>query len=226
MEIPSPNIPENWRNNLEGQRQFVEENGVVLLTEKEIETVTLSVVLLPSLEDRRIIDEKMLGALPERLKKYVVWQPWEGYHFSVQWVMKENLGEVDMDLLVGSIKSSLSKESVIKGKMIYPLLGKKNLFGIFDVETPDHLVSIRTKLEDIWQEQGWKIGIPEGAYGLAWMSLVRFKKEIPDDLVRELMDLKPIIDDLTVNTVKVSINDEFLTPNKTEVLGEIDLIEK
>jgi hypothetical protein len=224
MEILSSKIPEGWRNNLEGQRQFVEENGVVLLTEKEVETITLSVVLLPSLDDRKTINEKMRDALPERLNEYVVWQPWEGYHFSVQWVLKENLKGMDLETLVDSIKSSLNTEDAIKGKMIYPLLGKKNLFGIFNAENANHLVNMRNKLGSIWQEQDWKIGIPEGAYGLAWMSLVRFKKEIPDDLIRELMDLKPITSDLTVDTVRVSINDEFLTPNKTKVLGEIDLV--
>ena len=224
MESLSKEIPKNWKNNIEGQWKFLEENGAILLTEKETKTRTLSVTLLPNPDDKRKINEKLLSVLPEQIDEYVVLQPWEGYHFSVQWVSKENLKNEDVSILADSIKSDLKGEGEIRGKMIYPLLGKKNLFGIFDVETTDRLMNMRSKLENIWQEKGWKVGIPEGAYEMAWMSLARFKKKVPDNLIRELKSLEPITEDLVVNTVRISINDEFLTPDKTKVLGEIGLI--
>jgi hypothetical protein len=165
------------------------------------------------------IYDSLQKIVPDSLKSKVFFQPFEGYHFTLQWTQSDKQLDLDIKGLIQDLNKALTEFSPLKGTINYPLFGKAGSMGWFETIKNDEFTKIRQAIKSIWEKHHLELGFKENLYDLAYISLTRFTNLLTDKEKYLLKELKTWeIEDVVLDEIWLSYANKFMNPAKTEVI--------
>jgi hypothetical protein len=213
--------PKSWQRLLEEHHSDIESGNLALYNpaDSKNQTRTLGVVFKVADETSESIAKLLHDKVPTTLKDKIIFQPANGFHFTIQWAPEEYLNKVNVDLLWERIQQSLTPYSVIQGDLSFPFVGRAGLFGLLDTKTNDDMLSIRQAVHKIWEAFNLPTGLNPKDYDLAYISTARYMTSFTQAEIAELMTIKPeVIEGVKLDEVRLVINDKFMTIENTPIL--------
>lgn len=219
-------LSDSWKTLLEEHWRHIKTGNVDLLSLRDISSKkrTLGLIFKVPEGTSKTIYGYLEKTIPEHLKKQIAIQPWEGYHFTIQWSPEKPLRSKDVSQIGKDLQILLAEFSPIKGNLLFPFFGKAGLLGIFKTEADKEFPHLRQAVNKLWKSFGLPLGVPPKYSDLAYLSLTRYKKSFtPKD--------KQFLKNLSVNkTPRIAfseallvLNDKFMTPENTETLRRMPL---
>lgn len=217
-------LPSNWDKLLREHWQQIVLKNVDVFDVKEEPKRNLGLVFKVPLNTSRKIKNVLDEIIPESLKGRILFQPFQGYHFTIQWSSEEYHRKINMALLKKELMEIFSELSPIEGQILFPYFGKMGLLGIFKTKRDRELLVIRQRVYQIWQDLGLPLGFPQKYYDLAYLSLSRYAGKFTKAERESLRNLpKQEIPEVRLTKTILVLNDKFMTPENTEVLKELVL---
>lgn len=165
-----------------------------------------------------------LEKIPDDLKKEMVFQPYQGYHLTIQWFPEEHLSLVN-ERFFKDLLEVFAGFKIINGSLVFPLLGRAGLLGTIKTETDLEMSHIRSEVNGVWKKYNLPFGLDPKYEGLSYMSLSRFVAELTQE---EKFFLKEYpqqeIPGIALSQARLVLNDKFMTPENTKVLQTFDLM--
>lgn len=216
-------IDEGWKKSLKWHSNKIQENkGIIILTPEKQSIKTFGILFeVPDSVKFQIKDWLDIN-LPPQFGEYIIRQPADGYHISLEWTEQENIPKEIQDEVMIDIKSGLAKFSKLPMDiaLLYPSF--VNMFAPCLINN-EALEELRNELRSIFTKHNLRIGIPPEVYG-AWVSLIRYKKQLPSELIHELQKLpKDTIPEVVLDKILFTINDPMFTKEKSTVLEQMTL---
>ena len=162
--------------------------------------------------------------IPQNLRSKLLFQPAEGFHFTIQWSPEEYLTKIDIETLLSELKNILNNFSPINGNLFAPFFGRAGLFGMLKTETDLEIPKIRSKVHQLWKKFGLPPGLNLKDYDLAYISLVRYLGKFNQDEIKQFKDISlKKISNVILSEARVVLNDKIMNTNKTKILEKIIL---
>jgi hypothetical protein len=217
-------LSKSWQKLLGEHWKIIEEGNVEVFKEESNSKRTLSLVFRLSSDLSQKIREDLDRVIPESLKGKIIFQPSEGYHLTLFWSPKDNLEGLNLPQFTQTLSQLFSKTPAITGTISFPYFGKGGMLSIFTTEREEEILSLRKRLQEIFLSFGVNPGFREAYYDLIWGSLTRYSAEFTQEEKQILKNLTVIeVPSVTFNEAVLVLNDKFLTPENTEILGRFSL---
>ncbi|HUW24492.1 MAG TPA: hypothetical protein VMW04_02580 [Patescibacteria group bacterium] len=217
-------LSKSWQKLLGEHWKIIEEGNVEVFKEESNFKRALSLVFRLSPDLSQKIREDLNRVVPENLKGKIIFQPSEGYHLTLFWSPKDNLEGLDVPQFSQTLNQLFSKTPSITGTISFPHFGRGGMLSIFTTEMEEEIRSLRRKLEEIFLSFGVAPGFREEYYDLIWGSLTRHSAEFTKGEKQILKNLTVIeVPSVTFNKADLVLNDKFLTPENTKILGRFSL---
>ncbi len=219
-------LPISWDRLLENHwKQITTENVTIFdKSSLKLKERTFALVFKIPIEASKEIKRTLSQSIPKHLKEKFLFQPYKGYHFSIQWCHEEELKGKEISDISAKFRNLLSKTNPIKGDFIFPLFGKAGFMGMLKTRTDQDFLLLREKVNKVWSSLGLPLGVPPKYSELAYVSLTRFNKVLTDKEKRLLKNLRvEKIPDIVLDEATLVLNDKFMTPEKTEILYKLTL---
>lgn len=185
---------------------------------------TLAVVFKVSDINSDKISDILDKTIPATKKEKLLFQPRQGFHFTIQWAPEECLSQINLSEYLPKIKKTLNKFPPIKGSLYLPFSGSAGLYGLLKTKSDDEMLKIRKDIHLLWKEMGLTTGLNPKKYDLMYISLVRYLPSFNQNDYKKLKEIPiKIIPNITLNEVRIVLNDKFMTPEKTQILNKIVL---
>lgn len=222
-------LPFLWRKLLDDHWSQIKPGNVVEFdTYKPAQkTRSLSLVFKISSETSQKIRNSLDEIVPDSLKKRILFQPWQGYHLTVQWAPGEEIKNKSLNQFVKELERIFLKVPPIEGEIFFPFFGAVGLIGFLKTKTDREFLEIRDKVNKIWASFGLSLGAKkhlEKYPGLAYLSLSRYTggfslKE--KHLLKNLPTNRP--QSVCFKEALLVLNDKFMTPENTEIFAKLNL---
>ena len=225
MATPTTNhyqLDPEWDKSLATHWTKIQDSNIVVVSPEKQRLITFGVLLeVPPVVQAEIYTW-LSAHIPKEYTEYIIWQPAKGYHVSLEWTEKDPLSPEQTEKLLTELKEQLKQYKALTGTISLVHPSSVNLFAPYLVQN-NELEQIRDCIRTVFQKYNLRIGIPQTVYG-AWISLIRFCKPLPADLITRLQQLpKTTIPNVTFNRILFTHNDQMFTPEASTVLDSITL---
>ncbi len=225
MTTPTTNsyqLDTEWDKSLATHWAKIQDTNVVVVSPEKQKLTTFGVLLeVPPVVQAEIYTW-LSSHIPKEYAEYIIWQPAKGYHISLEWTEKDALTPEQTQILLAELEEQLTQYKALTGTISLAHPSSVNLFAPSLVQN-DALEQIRDCIRTVFQKHNLRIGIPQEVYG-AWISLIRFCKPLPAELIMRLQQLpKTTIPNVTFNKILFTHNDQMFTPEASTVLDSITL---
>lgn len=216
-------LDEGWQRSLAWHWDKIQENkGIALFTPEKQQVRTFGILIEVPEHIKGEISTWLDKNLPSEYNDYIIRQPSEGYHISLEWTEQENIPAEKKEQVLQDIQSELQKFSRIQTEiaLVYPSF--VNMFApcLVDNQT---LEDMRNSLRAVFNKHNLRVGIPPEVYG-AWISLVRFKQQLPLELIEALQYLpKEVIRGTQLDTILLTVNDPMFAKETSQILKKTTL---
>ena len=213
-------LSNNWQKLLDNHWQLIQKDNVeVFKNESPVVNKTLSLVLKLNQDLSSEITSKLTQTIPENLKSKIIFQLPEGYHFTLYWSPQNDLTKSNLSQLTQSLKRLFKETLPTTGTINFPHFGKGGLFNIF-LTDDQKIIALREQLQQIFTDNGLPIGFRQEYYDLVWGSLTRYSQEFTAEEKVVLKNLPTFeMEKITFTEALLTLNDKFLTPEYTQILG-------
>jgi len=216
----------SWDKLLKDHWKQIESDNVVEFNAYKLsqETRTLGLVFKVPPKAGQKIRNSLDEIVPDSLRGRILFQPWQGYHFTVQWSPKEKVKDKNLDQIIKGLESLLSEFPPIKGEIVFPFLG---LLGFLKTKDNREFSEIRNEVNKLWSSFGLSLGAKkylEKYPGLAYLSLSRYTGSFGCE-EKQLLKNFPTDQPQSVcfKEALLVINDKFMKPENTEIFAKLRL---
>lgn len=221
-------LPKDWEKLLADHWQTIQKNNVDLYEVQKLKKPARALSLVfkvPSPVNKKIL-QRLQQIITFPLTSFITFQPYQGYHFTIQWAPENEAEKLDLVSFISELKQALKNFNRIKGKILFPFFGRAGLMGMFKTENDDEFLKIREKIEPVWQQAGLTLKFGQEFYPLAYLSLTRYPTLMTSEAKPGFKNLPTQkVEDVSLNSVLLVLNDKFLTPRSTRVLAKIPLFD-
>lgn len=217
----------SWIKLLIDHRQKLEKGEIVLFDRKRAsDQKSLSLVFPLSERAAKKVYDQVNKAVPRTLKNHILFQLWQGYHFTIQWAPEEEATELILVDLEEKLANFFGQIPTLTGKMVFPFAGVAGLLGLFKTDDGKEFKEIRKGVNEIWRISGLTEGAGkhlEAYPGIAYLSLSRYTQKFTPEEVETLFSLPTYSVKVALTEARLVANDKLMTPEKTEVLAVFPL---
>lgn len=160
--------------------------------------------------------------IDEKLRQYLILQPYQGYHINLQWTNSIIMESIQNEIIT-EISELFTNVAPITGNIDLAYLSEKGVFGTLEIDI-QKLVLIRNKLNSIFKKHNLKPGIKGEKYNWIWTSLARYQKDVPPKVKELFLNLqKKQIRDIKFSKCSIVIMDPFFYARDNKILKEVNL---
>jgi hypothetical protein len=216
-------LDQGWQKSLAWHWDKIQENkGITIFTPEKQQMRTFGVLIEAPEHIKSEISSWLDKNLPLEYNQYIIRQPSDGYRISLEWTEQENIPAEKKEEVLRDIQNELQKFSVIEADIALAYPSFVNIFApcLMNNQT---LEDMRNSMRTVFDKHNLRVGIPPEVYG-AWISLVRFKQQLPPELIDGLQRLpKEIIPNTKLKNVLLTVNDPMFTKEASTIIEEVKL---
>jgi hypothetical protein len=178
-------LPQEWKDKVtEDFAKLKTESPTIVDPESEKNKFFVTLIIQPDIETRKKIYDT-ISFLDDKFPGLYI-QPYEGYHFSIQW---SDTGESNLKRLILGIQTLEIPKLKVDIKLCYP--SKNNIFAaVIPINDQLWMTKIRGILTPKFTEAGYTPRLPDNL-PLMWISLIKFTKDFDSSNIVELVDALP-----------------------------------
>lgn len=214
-------FPKKWRHLLDEYSKTIEHTNVQVFDPSTInKLIAISLITkLPTAVSQQI-HHTLQQQIPKQFQPKILFQPPEGFHFTIQWTSNEDLFKIDTAQFEYQIVDLFMKYFPIIGDLYYPFFGPAGLGGILKTKTDVEFKNLRTEVLPIWNSFGLTQGYSANL-ALAYVSFSRYIDTFTKEESQLLMNLPTqIIKNVSLDNLLLVLNNKFVTSDVSVVLSE------
>lgn len=211
-------ISDKWQEFIKKQQDHIRQSGVDLVdpTQLKADYKVLTLVFKIDDDSAKKIDAYLKAAIPENIKDSLILQPYQGYHFTIQWTPDNATPN-----LVADISKILSQTPAFDGNLVFPFAGHAGFMATLQPNLEPRFKKLREELESVWSDHNLKLGLAQANYEIIYSSLSRYKSQFS---VQEAIDI-PLqsIPGIVFNEAQLVMADKFMNPENSDIIANIPL---
>lgn len=205
-------------------RHLIKTGNFTIYNSEKNKKRTLGIVLKVPARTSKQIKNALLKNIPLEVRSKILFQPPEGYHFTLQWTPERYLRSMDVNIFTQKLRDLLQHYYPMEGNLYLPYFGSTGLYGIFKTKPDNGVLQMRQDIHKLWGQFRLPTGSNSQNYDLMYISVARYIERFSPGEVEKLGKLYAYeIPNIILNEVSVVVNDKFMTSENTKIIDSLIL---